>query len=97
MTDLQAAIGVAQFDKLEDFNQRRRENFAYLKEKLSVFADKLLLPDCLPGSDPAWFGFPITIMIAFVLLFFATRSIGGAFAELVKNSIENLEVVLGVI
>ncbi len=43
------------------------------------------------------FGFPITIMIAFVLLFFATRSIGGAFAELVKNSIENLEVVLGVI
>ena len=43
------------------------------------------------------FGFPITMMIAFVMLFFATRSIGGAFAELVKNSIESLEIVLGVI
>ena len=43
------------------------------------------------------FGFPITIMMAFIMLYFATRSIGGAFAELVKGSITALENTLGVL
>ena len=43
------------------------------------------------------FGFPITIMMAFIMLYFATRSIGGAFAELVKSSITALENTLGVL
>ncbi len=43
------------------------------------------------------FGFPITIMMAFIMLYFATRSIGGAFAELVKNSITALENTIGLL
>jgi len=59
-SDMQAAIGVAQFDKLEDFCVARRRNFKLLTEALSPYRDKLTVPEACPNSDPAWFGCLIT-------------------------------------
>ncbi len=61
LTDMQAAIGVAQLGKLDDFVARRRENFAFLHAALEPLEDVLILPEATPGSDPSWFGFPITV------------------------------------
>ena len=61
LTDMQAAIGVAQLKKLDDFVARRRQNFAYLHAALQPLADVLILPEATEGSDPSWFGFPITV------------------------------------
>jgi CDP-6-deoxy-D-xylo-4-hexulose-3-dehydrase len=61
LTDMQAAVGVAQLKKLDDFVARRRDNFAYLRSALEPLADVLILPEATPGSDPSWFGFPITV------------------------------------
>lgn len=60
-TDMQAAIGVAQFEKVPEFCRRRRENFARLYKALQPLEDCLILPRALPQADPAWFGFPITV------------------------------------
>lgn len=60
-TDLQAAVGVAQLEKLDDFCAKRRANFRRLTEGLVPFADRLVLPRALPQANPAWFGFPITV------------------------------------
>jgi len=59
-TDMQAAIGCAQLDKFPDFVTKRKENFKYLRDKLAVVRDKLILPEACPNSDPSWFGFLIT-------------------------------------
>ena len=59
-TDMQAAIGCAQLEKFPFFVERRRHNFAYLKEALSSTGDKLILPEACENSDPSWFGFMIT-------------------------------------
>lgn len=56
-TDLQAAIGCAQLEKFPSFVQRRKENWKYLKEKLSEAQDKLILPEPADNTDPSWFGF----------------------------------------
>ena len=56
-TDLQAAIGCAQLEKFPAFVQKRKENWKYLKEKLSDAQDKLILPEPAYNSDPSWFGF----------------------------------------
>ncbi|MBI5240388.1 MAG: lipopolysaccharide biosynthesis protein RfbH [Elusimicrobia bacterium] len=61
LTDLQAAIGCAQWPKLPDFIARRKANFAYLRKALAPYEDRLVLPFATPGSDPAWFGFVITV------------------------------------
>jgi CDP-6-deoxy-D-xylo-4-hexulose-3-dehydrase len=61
MTDLQAAIGCAQLDKLPGFIAARRRNWARLRELLSPWADRLLLPEPPPGSEPCWFGFVVTV------------------------------------
>lgn len=61
MTDLQAAVGLGQVAKLPDFIARRKRNFSLLYEGLSRYQDELLLPQATPGSDPSWFGFPITV------------------------------------
>lgn len=59
-TDLQAAIGCAQLKKLPEFVDRRRKNFARLREKLAETEDKLILPEACQNSNPSWFGFLIT-------------------------------------
>ncbi|AOZ92249.1 lipopolysaccharide biosynthesis protein RfbH [Paenibacillus crassostreae] len=61
VTDMQAAVGVAQLQKLPDFIAKRRSNFDYLKEELKLLADVLILPEATAGSEPSWFGFPITV------------------------------------
>ena len=57
---MQAAIGCAQLKKFPSFVERRRHNFALLKEKLAPVADKLILPEPCENSNPSWFGFLIT-------------------------------------
>ena len=61
ITDMQAACGLAQLDKLDFFIARRRENFSYLKEKLQSLNDFIHLPVATENSNPSWFGFPITL------------------------------------
>jgi CDP-4-dehydro-6-deoxyglucose reductase, E1 len=61
LTDMQAAVGVAQLAKLEGFIEKRRENFAYLLEKLSPLEEFLILPEATPNSEPSWFGFALTV------------------------------------
>ncbi|HEY1810201.1 MAG TPA: lipopolysaccharide biosynthesis protein RfbH [Acidobacteriaceae bacterium] len=60
-TDLQAALGASQIDKLPTFIERRKENFRYLHAALQPLQESLILPEATPGSDPSWFGFPIGI------------------------------------
>lgn len=60
VTDMQAAIGCAQLDKLPEFTRRRRENFAYLYEGLKGL-DCFQLFEKYPESEPAWFGFLLTV------------------------------------
>lgn len=59
-TDMQAAIGVAQLEKLPEFIKKRQENFAKLSEGLKDLSDKLILPVATKNSNPSWFGFLIT-------------------------------------
>jgi len=61
VTDMQAAIGTAQLDKLEGFIARRKFNFQSLHTMLEPYQDRLLLPFATPNSDPSWFGFIITV------------------------------------
>ena len=61
ITDMQAAVGLAQLNRLPDFIEARKRNFAFLKERLKSCEEFLILPEATPGSDPSWFGFPITI------------------------------------
>jgi CDP-6-deoxy-D-xylo-4-hexulose-3-dehydrase len=57
MTDMQAAVGVAQLEKLPSFVAARRRNFDYFSERLSPLSDVLRLPQATPNSNPSWFGF----------------------------------------
>jgi CDP-6-deoxy-D-xylo-4-hexulose-3-dehydrase len=61
ITDMQAAIGCAQMARLPQFIRQRKNNFKYLKSRLAHLKDYFLLPSATAGSDPAWFGFPVTI------------------------------------
>ncbi len=61
ITDMQAACGLAQLGKLERFVQTRKENFQYLIGRLRGCEEFLILPEATHGSDPSWFGFPITL------------------------------------
>lgn len=60
-TDMQAAIGVAQLEKLPEFITARKKNFAFLKSYLKRYAQYLILPEATEKSDPSWFGFPILV------------------------------------
>jgi CDP-6-deoxy-D-xylo-4-hexulose-3-dehydrase len=60
-TDMQAALGVSQFDKLPGFVEQRKLNYQILRQGLASLQDHLILPEATPGSDPAWFGFPIGV------------------------------------
>ncbi len=61
LTDMQAAVGLSQLDKLDGFIARRRENFSHLMARLGPLDECLILPEPTPDSDPSWFGFPITL------------------------------------
>ncbi|HNL96647.1 MAG TPA: lipopolysaccharide biosynthesis protein RfbH [Accumulibacter sp.] len=64
ITDIQAACGLAQIDRLAEFVDARQRNFAYLAARLAPLQDFLLLPQATPRSRPAWFGFPLTLQAA---------------------------------
>ncbi|MBR6323181.1 MAG: lipopolysaccharide biosynthesis protein RfbH [Lachnospiraceae bacterium] len=59
-TDMQAAVGCAQLKKFPHFAERRKENYAYLKEKLADLTDAFILPEPAENSNPCWFGFLLT-------------------------------------
>ena len=61
MTDMQAAIGVAQMDKLEHFGARRRENFKTYQKIFSKYEKFLILPQAINGSDPSWFSYILSV------------------------------------
>jgi CDP-6-deoxy-D-xylo-4-hexulose-3-dehydrase len=61
MTDMQAAVGVAQLDRLEAFVAARRANFAYLYAGLKRWEEFLILPEAERNAEPSWFGFPLTL------------------------------------
>jgi CDP-4-dehydro-6-deoxyglucose reductase, E1 len=61
ITDMQASCALAQMDRLLEFIEARKRNFAFLKEHLKSCEEFLILPEATPGSEPSWFGFPITL------------------------------------
>lgn len=60
-TDIQAAIGVEQMKKLDEFCSLRRKNFQLWTDGFRKHEDCFVLPQATPGSDPAWFAFPVTV------------------------------------
>ena len=61
ITDLQAAVGCAQLEKLPDFIDARKKNWRILRDGLKDLSDRFVLPVAAPGSDPSWFGFALTV------------------------------------
>lgn len=61
ITDMQAACALAQMDRLPGFIEARQRNFTYLSERLAPFEEFLTMPRATPGSQPSWFGFPLTL------------------------------------
>ena len=61
VTEMQAAIGCAQLEKLPSFIEARRKNWQFLRDTLADLADVLILPEPMKGSEPSWFGFMMTI------------------------------------
>ncbi|OGG11968.1 lipopolysaccharide biosynthesis protein RfbH [Candidatus Gottesmanbacteria bacterium RBG_13_45_10] len=61
LTDMQAAIGVAQLAKLPGFIRARRENYSRLLRELKSLNKYFIFNEVLPGADPSWFGFPIVV------------------------------------
>ena len=61
ITDMQAAVGLAQMDRVDEFVAARRRNFDLLTELLRPLEDVLILPKATPNSEPSWFGYPITL------------------------------------
>ena len=59
-TDMQAALGLSQLQKIDVFTAARKRNFAYLESRLTG-VEGLILPRATPKSDPSWFGYPITL------------------------------------
>jgi CDP-6-deoxy-D-xylo-4-hexulose-3-dehydrase len=61
VTDMQAAVGLAQLGKLTKFTEARKKNFKALRDGLAKHADRLILPEATKGADPSWFGFLLTV------------------------------------
>lgn len=61
ISDMQAAVGVAQLDKLSNFTSKRKENFHTLFDGLKGLEQYFILPQATEGSEPSWFGFLLTI------------------------------------
>ena len=63
ITDMQAAVGVAQFEKLPGFIRKRNENFEKYFDFFKQYNDYFILPQSYNRAQPSWFGFPITVKI----------------------------------
>lgn len=63
MTDMQAALGVAQIAKLPGFIEARRKNYSYLRSLLADLQEFLILPESHPNAEASWFGFPLSVRI----------------------------------
>jgi CDP-4-dehydro-6-deoxyglucose reductase, E1 len=61
LTDMQAAVGLAQLDKLPQFIEQRRKNFNFLYQQLQDLEDVLILPEATHDSEPSWFGFILSV------------------------------------
>ena len=61
ISDMQAACGLAQIGRIEEFIAARKCNFNYLRSRLESCVEFLVLPEATKNSEPAWFGFPITV------------------------------------
>jgi CDP-6-deoxy-D-xylo-4-hexulose-3-dehydrase len=61
ITDMQAACGLAQLERAQEFIKSRKDNFKFLKERLKQCEEFISLPEATEHSDPSWFGFPITL------------------------------------
>jgi CDP-4-dehydro-6-deoxyglucose reductase, E1 len=61
LTDMQAAVGVAQLGKLDGFIAHRKSNYKKLYAMLEPYQDRLILPRATANSDPSWFGFALTV------------------------------------
>jgi CDP-4-dehydro-6-deoxyglucose reductase, E1 len=61
LTDMQAAVGLAQLDKLPQFIEQRRKNFDFLYQQLQGLEDVLILPEATTDSEPSWFGFILSV------------------------------------
>lgn len=61
VSDMQAAVGVAQLEKMPEFTQARRRNYARLRELLAPVEDVLIMPEATQGADPSWFGYLMTV------------------------------------
>ena len=61
VTDMQAAVGMAQLEKLPFFIENRKENFKKIRKELEKYSEHLILPEAMENTDPSWFGFPITV------------------------------------
>ena len=58
---MQAACGLAQLERVDEFIQARKDNFIYLSKKLKSLSSYLILPEATNNSEPSWFGYPVTI------------------------------------
>ena len=61
ITDMQAACGLAQLNKIEGFIKKRLDNFNYLYQLFSRLSNYFILPEKTENSEPSWFGFLLTI------------------------------------
>jgi len=61
ITDIQAACGLSQLRRVDQFIEKRRRNFSYLSRKLETLTEFVILPEPTDNSNPSWFGFPITL------------------------------------
>jgi CDP-6-deoxy-D-xylo-4-hexulose-3-dehydrase len=61
MTDMQAAVGVAQIAKLEQFTETRKQNWKIIRDGIAPLNEFFLLPEPTANSDPSWFGFSISV------------------------------------
>ncbi len=82
LTDIQAALGLAQLEKIDGFVERRKENFAYLFDNLKKYERYFILPEWSEKAEPSWFGFLLTVRdgVGFtrdqLLAYFVEKKIG---------------------
>jgi len=89
VTDMQAAIGCAQLEKLPAFIEARKKNWQTLRDGLADLSDRFILPELTTNADPSWFGFLLTVRKA------AGFSREGIVAHLEKNGIQTRMLFAG--